>query len=343
MLLHPVLLFFIAVVLLSLLGKFFGGGGGGGGGGEEEDLDLDETILVVVVVPKEEECERTVHNILSKCVRRRRLRIHIVKAVSKREVLPELRKEDRMFANLHLAKADGFDPSVARVTTLRREYDDEEYVCTIPYDAVLEHGWDDILIRAHRKCERKDPLSILTCRPTASSSAPTFIRAVRGSASSSSSKEGVHRPFRTEGVPFHEPVLSRPHPSLFVCPSFLFGRGSLVRNLPSPSCVSSCNEEMSYSMCLWTAGYNFFAPHVPILSTLLNPSLGEENDSRPASSTPTPGTSRSVLEWSSFVGLKKGYSLREGTGKPTKRSCLGLSPKANVLESIAKYGTASVM
>ena len=335
MLLHPVLLFFIAVVLLSLASKFFGGGS------KEEELNLedDETILVVVVVPKEEECERTVHNILSKCIRRHRLRIHIVKAVSRNEFLPELRKEDRMFANLHLAKADGFDPSVARASTLRKEYDDEEYVCTIPYDSVLEHGWDDALIRAHLKCERKDPLSVLTCRPMDSSSAPTFIRALR----STSSRET--QLFRTEGVAFHEPVLSRPQPSLFVYPSFLFGRGSLVRNLPPPSCVSSCNEEMSYSMCLWTTGYNFFAPHIPILSLSSSTAFSgaKDSDSRPASSDPTPGTSRSVLEWSSFVGLKKGYSVKEGTGKPTKRSCLGLSPKANVLESIAKYGTASVM
>ena len=357
---HPVLLFFLAAVVCGVVGKFVslfrgergeggrvekkGRRGGGAWSHEEEEEEeeqstsssssssssaLQDSIFVVLIVPERQRAERVVQDVLSKATHRQRVRIHAVKAVTRQEEHPRFSDNaSRMSVRLQLAKAEGFDPSVARMTTLSEGHEGERYVCTLPHDAHVHHGWDELLVRMHRRLSRR-PRSgdrvVLTARPLPSGR-PSFMRAVKGSS-----------PIRTAAADYSE-APTRPQPSLYLHAPFLFGLASfLVPSLPDPSCVRADNEDWIVGMRLWTSGASFFCPHK---SAFLSAS-GKDCDGPAGRSVSAcrPGGERTLFEYESFCGSKTAEGPKRGT--PTQRARLGLSPMADSLETLSKYGTTN--
>lgn len=322
MVVHPAIVLFLVALVLGVVGRI------------AEWLAVDRsqiappvarlqsaTVCVVVVVPSGVPCDGVVREILGRARWPHCIRLHVVKAVTATETHPTLGGNDRIATRVHLARARNFDPSVARVATVRRAYADEQYVCTLPHDSSLATDWDHALQGMLHACEEAAGApAVLSTRPMRTGAA-TFTRIV------SVGREGV---VRTEAVEFAEPP-DAPQPSAYVHAPFAFMRGASVRHLPAPSSVRSDVEDGAYGRAMWTSGHALFAPHVAVVWSDAEPYVGPPRKV----GRQTVGAVRTALEYDSYMGVLN--------GRATRRARLGLTPRARTLEVIAKYGTVDAL
>ena len=90
-------------------------------------------------------------------------------------------------------------------------------------------------------------------------------------------------------------------------------------------------------MRLWTSGASFFCPHRSALLSASGKDCGGPAG-RSVSACP-PGRERTLYEYESFCGAKTAEGPKRG--QPTQRARLGLSPMADSLETLSKYGTTN--
>ena len=282
---------------------------------------LNSGVVCVVVVVPSGAAGGAAAEALQKARHPHCLRIHVVKAATATEVPPRLEGADQLSVRVHMARARGFDAAVARLTTLRREYADEAFVCTLPHDVELAQDWDATLIALLRDCEERSPAGAAVTAQLLPSGHGTFMR-VRAF--------GAEGAVRTEAVPYAEPP-ARCVPSAFVWCRCLFMRGALVAALPRPAAVRCDLEDVVVGQSLWTHGVDFYTPPAAVGWSREEALVGPCRTVAAA----VAGPARSTLEHRGYMG-----TLRN---QVSRRARLGLTPRASNLEIIAKYGHVNVL
>lgn len=278
-------------------------------------------VCVVTVVPEGAD-ESSVRAWLSRCRYPHCVRVHLIKAAHPTDPPPAMDTVDCLGVRVHMARARGFDAAVARATVIRRAYADEAFVCTLPHDADVVEGWDDLLMRMLLTCEDLvEDDAVLTTRLLPNGGA-TFTRATGIS---------VDGALFTEAVEYAELPLE-PQPSPFVWAQFMFMRGNLaIRALPSAQCVRVHLEDVIVGRSLWTHGACFFSPNRLVARSSARAPPAPARSVKP----PVCGKRRSFLEYDIYMGV--------ANGRLTPRARLGLTPKASNLEVVSKYGQINVL
>jgi hypothetical protein len=70
--------------------------------------------------------------------------------------------------------------------------------------------------------------------------------------------------FTAAPVP-REVNVTRPMPTAAVAGGFIFGSSRILRDVPSDPEIYFCGEEPNLAVRLWTAGFDFFSPHVVVV------------------------------------------------------------------------------
>jgi hypothetical protein len=221
--------------------------------------------------------------------------------------------------SIDCAKSGG--PCWARAQS-QQFFNNEDYVLQIDSHTRFVPSWDELMCQELTRCE--DPKAVLTCNPPAyhppDQLEPNPRPMVKRAAVLMPQKD--IRP-RAEYLDFYpeSPVLTA-----FVSGAFVFGRGELLRQVPSDPWMYFNQEETSYSMRLYTHGWNVYCPsRVLVYHHYFGP---------PAPTPTRPQHWRDLQEWGKYQKIAK--------ARFNHLSKFSVSTDPDVLVDLDKYSLGHV-
>lgn len=218
------------------------------------------TIFVSVASYRDSDCANTLRSLFENASDPSRVHVGVCEQNSRAGgeacVPPEFEWHDQV-RRIGLPSKEAKGPTFARYlcSTL---YNGETFYCQVDSHTRFTKGWDTRAISMLRKCPSSKP--VLTHYPhdwsmegrkfSGSQSVPVLCRA----------------DFDDRGVPTFNavtlPASSTPKPVPFTSGGFVFGPGTMLRDVPFDPDLPHLfqGEEVLYSARLWTSGYDFFTP-----------------------------------------------------------------------------------
>lgn len=222
-----------------------------------------QTIFVQISSYRDRECQWTVKDLFAKATNPERVFVGICWQFVPEEdqdcfVEPYPYPQQVRVADFHARDAKGL--GWARGES-QRLWQGEDYVLQIDSHMRFVEGWDQKMVDMQHQCGER---SVLTLYPPGYTP-PDEIDEWRGAhvqAVKSFNPEGVIG-FTAYKVP--EELSDRPQATAALAGGFIFGPGSIVRDIPADPDLFFYGEEPSLAARLWTHGYDLFSPHIPLI------------------------------------------------------------------------------
>lgn len=222
-----------------------------------ERYDEEETIFVSIASYRDADCLNTLRSLFSQAARPGRVFVGVCEQngpAAAEVCLPvEFEWHDQV-RRVSVPSREAKGPTYARYlcSTL---YRGETYFLQLDSHMRFEKGWDDRAIAMLRACPSTKP--VLTHYPHDYDQGATGVREVPVLCKSKFDAQGLVT-FEADTLPPSE----APKPVPFTAGGFMFGPGSLVREVPYDPDLPHLfqGEELLYSARAWTAGYDFFTP-----------------------------------------------------------------------------------
>ena len=225
-------------------------------------FDDNSTIFIQIGAYRDPDLPATLHNLLRRAAHPERLHFGICLQLSASDPINWREQSFPDHAHLkikHVAAADSRGACWAR-SQAQAFYDGENFLLQIDSHMRAVEHWDDLLLQTWAECcDQKAVLSVYPngfqqpCR-LETSSLPV-MGAAGFDAYGILKLQGISR-FQ---LPEEQP--ERPTPGAFVGGGFLFGPGSIVREVPYDPALYFYGEEVAMSARLWTSGFNIYAPN----------------------------------------------------------------------------------
>lgn len=222
--------------------------------------DDEATIFVSIASYRDSDCSGTIQSLYDKAAVPRRIVVGVCQQNKPGEAAEECVPPDFPWRHnirvLTMSHADAKGPTFARYrcSTL---YAGETYFCQIDSHMVFLPNWDRDVIQDLKRCPSPKPVLSFYPHDTTTndttknpSTVPVLCK----------SKFADNNIVTFEAVSL--PASAAPRPIPFTAGGFLFGPGSIPREVPfDPSLDHLFNgEEILYSARLWTSGYDIYAP-----------------------------------------------------------------------------------
>lgn len=216
--------------------------------------DDDDTIFVSIASFRDDDCRATLADMFAKAERPDRVFAGVCEqnsSAASEVCLPADFKWHDHVRRISLPAREAKGPTYARhlCSTL---YRGETYFCQLDSHMRFVDNWDTLVVDMLAKCPSPKP--VLTHYPhdyenSGTKDVPVLCKST----------------FKKDVLTFEAvtmPATKKPRPVPFTAGGFLFGPGSLVREVPfDPDLPHLFNgEELLYSARLWTSGYDFFTP-----------------------------------------------------------------------------------
>lgn len=215
-------------------------------------------IFVQIAAYRDPECQPTVADLFAKAAHPRRVTVgvcwqHLPEEDSDLFVRSYPFPSQVRVLKIDARKSQGACWARAKVQTLHRG---EEYTLQIDSHMRFEPGWDDALIAMLHACPSQK--AVLTAYPAGYTPPDhverreaTFISALQFN------DDGV---FTMRGQTM--PPLAAPMPGAFVGACLLFGRSSIITDIPYDPHLYFFGEEITLAARLWTHGYDIYHPQI---------------------------------------------------------------------------------
>jgi len=247
-------------------------------------------------------------------------------------------------------EAEGID--YARSMIEQYLYRDEKYILMIDSHTVLKQNWDLLCIQQLERCSYMSKNPILTYIPEYVDSInknstikrddlkTTFMKLDKSIKADNNIPKIISSP--------NQGAIVKPLTSLFWSSKFSFSLASIIRNVPHGDTElyllsPTGGSDLLYGARLWTNGYDFFTPTIPI-------ALHVRHSNSVIIKTPSStikkleniffsqqlGKKRSFEQWMNFTGLQiqnKKFSTKKING------FLGLPAHASFEEIMGRYGS----
>ena len=228
-------------------------------GGREAFTEAEETIFVSIASYRDSDCNATLHNLFANAANPGRIVAGVCEQNTRAGAEVCLRAEfpwHDQVRRISLPHKEAKGPTYARYlcSTL---YRGEAYFCQIDSHTRFAKGWDRDAIAMLKACPSERP--VMTHYPhdwsaesngQAASGVPVLCKSA----------------FDANGVPTFTavtlPATGQPKPVPFTSGGFVFGPGSLLRDVAYDPDLPHLfqGEEILYSARAWTSGYDFFTP-----------------------------------------------------------------------------------
>ena len=143
-------------------------------------------------------------------------------------------------------------------------YGGEDFLLQIDSHMRAVEHWDDLLLKTWKECS--DERAVLSVYPNGFQQPcrlQTSTLPVMGAAGFDDDGILKLRGISRFQLPDEQP--ERPIPGAFIAGGFLFGPGSIVREVPYDPELYFYGEEVAMSARLWTSGFNIYAPNRMLL------------------------------------------------------------------------------
>jgi hypothetical protein len=217
------------------------------------------TIFVSVASYRDADCINTIKDLFAKASHPDRVFVGICeqnKTDDGEACVPAAFEWMHHVRRITIPHGEARGPTYARYlcSTLWR---DEAYFCQVDSHTRFVRGWDAMCIEDHRACG--DDKAVLTHYPHDMAQLDKDPADVPVLCKSAFDANGILTFEAVASVP-KEP--GRPRPVPFTSGGFVFGPGSMLRDVPYDPDLPHLfqGEEILYSARLWTSGYNFYTP-----------------------------------------------------------------------------------
>lgn len=285
---------------------------------EEEDTQIwplkSGQIFVSIASYRDEACKDTVYDLFEKAFDQSRIRVGVAQqnnkdfseedCFDKCEVCSQ-RKKDGQIRVINMRHLEAKGPQFAR-SVAAKLWRGEEFFLQIDSHIQFEKDWDKSIIEQWRSLN--DPKAVLSHYPPSHEKMNEILK-------NGSTPVNCRIEFSSDGIPKQKAVyLKVPEnkfPKGFYVGANLFAPATVLREVPWDPYLTYVffSEEILLSVRLYTHGYNFYAPRVPIFSHDYRP-----NPRRPRFSQ----------------DLKQLMKTCEERGKTRTRFLLGLIPYEEV-------------
>ena len=240
--------------------------------------NAQQTIFVQIAAYRDPDLPATLHNLLTRAANPERLHFGICLQLDASDPLSWREQSFPDHAHLQIknvAAADSRGACWAR-SQAQGFYNGEDFLLQIDSHMRAVEQWDVLLLRTWNDCN--DLRAVLSVYPNGfqqpcqlqTSTLP--VMAARNFDDYGILKfQGISR----YKMPKEQP--EQPLQNAFVAGGFLFGPGSIVKNVPYDPELYFYGEEISMSARLWTHGYNIFCPNRLLLFHLYK-SSGADGD-----------------------------------------------------------------
>lgn len=224
-----------------------------------ELFEESETIFVSIASYRDKDCVETLKHMFDRADKPQRVFAGVCEqntAAPEEQCVPAKFEHHANVRRISIPNTEAAGPTYARYlcSTLFR---DETYFCQIDSHTRFVKGWDTKAIEIFKKC--KTPKAVLTHypMPTDMLDKPSVETGVPVLCRSDFDSNGLLTLNANVMPPSQEP---RPVP--FVSGGFVFGPGSMVRDVPYDPDLQHLfqGEEILYSARLYTSGYDAFTP-----------------------------------------------------------------------------------
>jgi len=241
-------------------------------------------------------------------------------------------------------------------------YRDEKYYLILDSHTTLTKNWDFLCIQQLERCLLMSTEPILTTIPEAVNSINRETALAKEDVKSTFIKialpaehHDVDVPPRIIGQTVKGPAV-KPLQAQFWSSKFSFSLSSIIKKVPSDPELLFLRPDkgldLIYGARLWTAGYDFFHPSIPLAMQVRHPHqhVGKMPSSTKARFTQVLfgklgsrefglGTKRSLAQWLDFTGLQTADGGFANAFK--KYALLGIGKEASYEEIMMRYGSLS--
>ena len=223
---------------------------------------MTATIFVQIAAYREPDLPATLHNLIERAAQPERLRFGICLQLADND--PAHWGAPGFPDHPHM-EVVAFNASESRGACWARRqaqglYDGEDFLLQIDsHMRALEH-WDDLLLKTWAECS--DPAAVLSVYPNGFQQPcclQTSTLPVMGAAGFDDNGILKFHGISRFQLPQEQP--DRPIPGAFIAAGFLFGRGSIINDVPYDPGLYFDGEEIAMSVRLWTSGFNIYAPN----------------------------------------------------------------------------------
>lgn len=227
---------------------------------ERMEADDEATIFVSIASYRDDDCSGTLRSMYEKAAAPRRIFVGICQQNKPGEATEECVPPDfpwrQNIRTISMSHTDAKGPTFARYrcSTL---YAGETYFCQIDSHMVFLKDWDRDVIRDLHRCPSAKPVLSFYPHDTTTNDTQKNASTVPVLCKSKFNDNNI---VTFEAVSL--PAAETPRPIPFTAGGFLFGPGSIPREVPfDPTLDHLFNgEEILYSARLWTSGYDMYAP-----------------------------------------------------------------------------------
>lgn len=226
------------------------------------DDDAAATIFISIASYRDVDCLNTLKSMFDAADRPSRVFVGVCEqntSAAAETCLPAEFKWHDQVRRISVPAKEAKGPTYARYlcSTL---YRGEDFFCQLDSHMRFVKGWDTAVLAMWRAC--RSPKAVLTHYPHDYDQAQTGIRDVPVLCKATFDSQGLIT-FDSDTLPPGD----APRPVPFTAGGFLFGPGSMVRDVPYDPDLPHLfqGEELLYSARLWTSGYDFFTPTANIV------------------------------------------------------------------------------
>ncbi len=233
--------------------------------------DALPTIFVSIASYRDPECQFTVRDLFAKAAHPERIRVGICWQYN-----PDLDRDcfilespyPEQTRTLRFLAWESKGGTWARATALSL-VQDEDYILQIDAHMRFAPGWDDIMIETLSRCPARKA-ALTTCPPpyTPADNLEKMDGCISVSITLNVSGMKQLQPIGIGGNkrPWkYVSVHGGPIPTPFVTANFLFGRRQMFEEVPYDPHLFFRGQESTYSLRLWTHGYNLFHPDKTVI------------------------------------------------------------------------------
>ncbi|NBO17948.1 MAG: hypothetical protein EBV03_01745 [Proteobacteria bacterium] len=226
--------------------------------------ESEDSIFVAIASYRDPELGPTISDLLRQAANPSRIRVGVCQQVGAEDVdcAFDAAAFGRQVRMTKVDYADSKGANWARAEALKL-MDGEDFVLLIDSHMRFEPGWDDALVRMLAHCPAEKPVITAYC-PNYEPPGKRFrhtgevlrIR-IKGLGKAQDAQL-----VQLSGllVPQEEEARGGLYPSPFVIANFLFGRASMLREVPIDPGIRFWGDEINYAVRLWTHGYDVFQP-----------------------------------------------------------------------------------
>ena len=228
-------------------------------GTELRQVQRDETIFVSVGAYRDRDCAATIKEIFSKAARPQRITVGLCEQNMSDH--PEEECYDPSYEwsqNIRLVNSSykaAKGPTYSRAICSKL-YDGETYFMQIDSHNVFAPGWDELCIEDLKKCPSPKPVVSYYPHDMKTNLNATSVPVL------CVSEFNWNNITTFQAVPMDAPKSGIPRPIPFVAGGFMFGPGSIPKDVPFDLDLPHlfAGEEILYAARLWTSGYDMYAP-----------------------------------------------------------------------------------